>query len=85
MQLHGETNRRLVERVKEHAEKDKNSHLLRHAQSSGHKAVSLNDFQVLSKNFRNYYSRKVSEAILIKQKRPSLNKQDMSVPIMLFN
>ena len=64
----GETNRRLVERIKEHAKKDKNSHLLRHAQLSGHKAVSLNDFQVLSKNFRNYYSRKISETILIKQK-----------------
>ena len=81
----GETSRRLVERVDEHSRKDQNSHLLRHAKSSGHKNVCMDDFNVLGKNFKNYYARKVSEAIAIKQKKPRLNKQEMSVPILLFN
>ena len=36
---------------------------------------------MLGKNFKNYYARKVSEAISIKQKKPCLNtsKQEMSV------
>ena len=81
----GETARRLEERVEEHAKKDKNSHLLRHARLKGHRPVSMDDFSILSKNFKNYYSRKISEAIAIKKNKPSLNKQDMSVPIVLFN
>ena len=81
----GETARRLEERVEEHAKKDKNSHLLRHARLKRHRPVSMDDFSILSKNFKNYYSRKISEAIAIKKNKPSLNKQDMSVPIVLFN
>ena len=45
----------------------------------------MDDFSILSKNFKNHYSRKISEAIAIKKNKPSLNKQDMSVPIVLFN
>ena len=45
----------------------------------------MDDFNVLGKNFKNYYAGKVSEAIAIKQKKPRLNKQEMSVPILLFN
>ena len=80
----GETGRRLTERVKEHS-KDTNSHLLRHSLATGHKPVTLEDFKILGKGYRNYYRRKVSEAILIQKNKPTLNKQDMSVPINLFN
>ena len=45
----GETARRLEERVAEHAKKDRNSHLLRHARLKGHRPVSMDDFSILSK------------------------------------
>ena len=79
----GETARRLVEREEEHARKDNNSRLLRHARTKGHRPVSMDDYSILYQ--KNYYYPKISEAIAIKKKKSSLNKQDKSVPIVLFN
>ena len=47
--------------------------------------VSLKHGNKKLRQKKNYYSRKISEAIAIKKNKPSLNKQDMSVPIVLFN
>ena len=41
----GKTERRLGVRAHEHAETDKNSHLLSHQKNSGHRAVTLHNFQ----------------------------------------
>lgn len=38
------------------------------------KNVSMKDFNFVSKNVKNYYSCKVNKAIIIKQKKTSLNK-----------
>ena len=82
----GETERRLQERVDEHGGKDNKSHALKHTYESGHKGVSINDFKVLKKVFKNHkMKRKISEALLIKKIKPTLNKQENSVPLMLFN
>ena len=82
----GETARRLNERVLEHAGKDKKSHMLRHTLQSGHPPVSLNDFKVLVKGFKNNRTkRKISEALLIKQYRPTLNTQENLIALELFN
>ena len=82
----GETERRLQERVDEHGGKDNKSHALKHTYESGHKAVSIKDFKVLKKVFKNHkMKRKISEALLIKKIKPTLNKQENSVPLMLFN
>ena len=81
----GEAGRRLKLRIDDHGGKDKNSHVLKHSLETGHERVTLDDTKVLNKNFRNYYKRKISEALFIKQKNPFLNIQDNSVPLKLFN
>ena len=82
----GETARRINERVLEHAGKDKNSHMLQHTLQSGHPSVSLNEFKILEKGFNsNRVKRKISEALLIKQYRPTLNTQENSISLELFN
>ena len=82
----GEVARRLQERVDEHAGKDSKSHMLQHTHQSGHTAVSIDNFRIVKRGFKNQkMKRKISEALLIKKYRPSLNKQENSVPLMLFN
>ena len=82
----GEIERRSQERVDEHGGKDNKSHVLKHTCESGHKAVSINDFKVLKKGFKNHkMKRKISEALLIKKIKPTLNKQENSFPLILFN
>ena len=72
----GETARRINERVLEHAGKGKKSHMLRYTLQSGHPSVSLNEFKILGKGFSNTrVKRKISEVLLIKQYRPTLNTQ----------
>ena len=82
----GETARRLNERIKEHSGRDNKSHMYKHTLDTGHPAVSQSDFKVLGQGYRNRkYKRKISEALLIKELRPSLNRQENSVPLQLFN
>ena len=83
----GETARRLTERVKDHAGRDHNSHFFSHSLETGHKFVTIDDFTILMKdrNMGNYFKRKTSEALLIKSKKPILNKQQKSRPVKLFN
>ena len=72
----GETARKINERVIEHAGKDKKSHTLWYTLQSGHPSVSLNEFKILGKGFSNTrVKRKISEVLLIKQYRPTLNTQ----------
>ena len=66
-------------------EKTKSHMVLKHALDTGHRRISLEDTKILNKNFSNYYKRKISEALYIKQKNPVLNIQDQSVPLKLFN
>ena len=81
----GEVARRLQERVDEHAGKDSKSHMLQHTLQSGHAAVSIDNFKIVKRGFKNHkMKRKISEALLIKKYRPSLNKQENSVLFMLY-
>ena len=80
----GETARRLNERIMEHAGKDNKSHMLMHTLQPGH-PVSPNDFRTLQKGYNNNkVKRKISEALLIRKHRPSLNIHDNSVPFRAF-
>ena len=82
----GEIERSLQERVDEHGGKDNKSHVLKHTYVSGHKGVSINDFKVPKNGFKNHkMKRKISEALLIKKIKPTLNKQENSVPLIFFN
>ena len=80
----GECKRRLIERVKDHAGRDKKSVVAKHAMRCHHDNVSLDDFKVIAGNFRNTWHRRVNEALLIRKFKPPLNVQGTSVPLKLF-
>ena len=82
----GETGRRLIERVHEHCGKDKDSHMFKHSIEANHPGVTLDDFRIIGKGFRHRkFKRKIAEALFIKENKPSLNRQEKSVPLKLFN
>ena len=82
-----ETGRKLIERVNNtHNGKDINSHMFKHSIAANHPAATLDNFTVLGTGYRNRkFKRNVSEFLLIKQNRPTLNKHGTSVSLKLFN
>ena len=82
----GESARRIIERVKDHGGRDTKSHVLKHSSEKEYVEVTQEDFKIIGSNFKNNrLKRKIAEALLIKQKRPSLNAQDQSVELKLLN
>ena len=83
----GETARRFSERIKDHCGRDQNSHILRHSIEKSHKAPVKDDFSIIYNNrqLSNYYVRATVESLLIKREKPSLNSQEKSRPLKLFN
>ena len=72
----GESARRLDERMKDHNGRDRNSHLLKHSV----------ECVLIGKGYRNNTSRrKIAEALFINKMKPSLNIQEKSVKLELFN
>ena len=69
----GETNRRIVEKIQNHNNRDKNSHLLKHAREKGRTHVWENDFKILGNNYQSNIKCKVSESLYIRQSKPNLN------------
>ena len=81
-----ESARRFDERMKDHNGRDHNSYLFKHSVKSTHDPVLKNDFRIIGKGYRNNTSRrKIAEALFIKKMKPSLNIQDKSVKLELFN
>ena len=68
-----ETDRRIKESIIDHNKRDKNSHILKHFRGEGHTHVWDKDFKVLGNNYRSAFKWKISEALFIKQLKPSLN------------
>ena len=82
----GETARRISERIIDHNGRDKNSHLFTHAVIHEHRNASYNNFHIIGSGFRNNsFKRKVAEALLIKEFKPTLNVQEKSVELKLYN
>ena len=82
----GETARRISERIIDHGGRDCKSHLLKHAVANNHRSVSYDDFKIIGSGFRNNtFKRKVAEALLIKELRPTLNVQEKSIELKLLN
>ena len=82
----GETGRRYIECVKDHSGKDSKSHLFKHAKETNHKTVTLDDFKIIGKGYkRSKFRCKLAESLHIKEKHSSLNTQEASVPLKLFN
>ena len=73
------------ERVKDHNEHDKSSHLVEHSIESGHDPVCHRNFRILDKGYSNTFKRKVAEVLFIKKHKSSLNVQEKSVKLELFN
>ena len=66
-------------------EKDSKSNILRHSYQENHKNVSRNNFQILGNGYKMKFKWKLSEALYIKELRPSLNMQETSVTLKLLN
>ena len=91
----GETARTISERVLDHTGKDINSHLYKHSIKShlykhsiktGHQTLEISDYQIIGNEYKNNGNkRKIAEALSIKELKPTLNKQDKSIPLKLFN
>ena len=82
----GESARRLDERMNDHNGRHRNSHLFKHSVESRHDPILKKDFRIIGEGYRNNTSRrKIAEALFIKKMKPSLNVQDKSVKLELFN
>ena len=69
----------------DHNGRDKMSHLYKHSQKSNHPCVALSGFKIIDSNFQNQkFNRKMTESLLIRETRSSLNMQEISIPLKLF-
>ena len=82
----GEIGRRLHERICDHSGKDSKSHMLKHSLKNNHKQVSFKDFRILRSGYTNSkIKRKISDVLFVKELRLSLNTQETSVSLLLYN
>ena len=82
----GETAFRVNERIVVHTGRDANSHLLKHSIESGHKLLEAVYYEIIGMGYRkNTMKKRLSAALFIKELNPTLNKQEKSVPLKLFN
>ena len=82
----GETKRRMSERISDHNGRDISSYLLKHVIESGHRHITGENFKIINNGFRNNtLKRRIAESLLIKEKKPTLNKQEQSLKLKLYN
>ena len=82
----GEIGQRFSEHIIDHSGRDDKSHLYEHAQKTGQENVNLDHFEILLNAYKNNkFKRKLAKALHIKHERPTLNIQEQSVPLKLFN
>ena len=76
----------ISERVKDHTRKDVHSHLFKHAVESEHVVLDITNYSIIEKWYRNNTRKhKIAEALLIKEMKPILNRQDQSIALKLFH
>ena len=76
----------LSDRVLDHSEGDKNSHILKQQIEREHPCPQYENFKVIISGFRNNTKeRQLSEVLWINTHRPSLNKQEKTISLKLFN
>ena len=82
----GKIGSRFSERIIDHTGCDDKSHLYEHAEKTGHENVNIDHFKILPNGYKNNkFKRKLAEALHIKHERTTLNIQEQSVPLKLFN
>ena len=70
----------------DHSGKDINSHLYKRSIETGHQTLEISDYRIFGNVYgNNWNKRKTAEALLIKELKPTLKKQDKSMPLKLFN
>ena len=79
----GETNVRFRTRTQEH-KGQKQSSIFKHAAENSYNIMD-DDFEILGKGYKHDIDRKIGEALLIKEFRPKLNEQNISLKLQLFN
>ena len=81
----GETKRRISERIIDHDRQDRFSHMLHHSRDRKHLHVWTKDFKILGSNYSSTTKRKISESLFIGEFNPTMNTQETSYPLKLFN
>ena len=78
--------RRITETIKDHNSRDHTSQVWNHSMEKSHKNFNTMDFKIIDKNFHNNKrKRKIAEAFWIEDLRPTLNTQEKSIQLKLFN
>ena len=82
----GETTRRISESVLDHTGKGINSYLYKHSIKTCHQTLEVIDYRILRNGYgNNWKKQKIGKALLITELITTLNKQDKSTPLKLFN
>ena len=69
-----------------HNGKDKHSHLFKRVCNEKHKHVDLDNIKVIDSGYHNkIFKRKISQALYIKQYKPTLSTQEQSIPLTFFS
>ena len=78
--------RRLYDREKDHNGRDHLSHLVKHARKTGHLPVDMANFEVIGGGYcNNAHHKKISEALIVKKLKLTLNIQEKWIPLKLYN
>ena len=59
--------------------------MLKHSRDKLHTHGWEHDFKLLGNIYQSNIKRKISESLFIRQLKSSLNKQDKSIPLNLYN
>ena len=76
----------MCERIIDRNGRDISSYLLKHAIESGHRHITEENFKIINNGFRNNtLKRRIADSLLIKEKKPTLNKQEQSLQLKQHN
>ena len=76
----------LIERVKNHIGRDRNSHMVKQTTECGDEPVPKGNFQIIANGFgNNANTKKKSEVLMTKRFKPSLNIKEKSAKLQSFN
>ena len=75
-----------MERVLDQTARDRNSHLFKHSVESGYPVLDINNYKIIEKGHKNIARKqKIAETLLIKEVKPTLNKEDNVGELKQFN
>ena len=67
-------------------DRDQKSHIFKCSSENNHQYIHINNSNIIGKVYKtNFFKRKVSEVLQIREIKPSLNDQEKSIELKLFN